>query len=120
MIIINKRHFYTEMDGFYGVYWQCKKESDCAIIGDDSEDYLAHTSVKWLHKLGLNVMTMSPAKKDYGDHNYPLKRIEKAIRWLKTSGNQKIGIVGASTIETLALTAASYFEDITLTNCNVQ
>lgn len=67
------------------------------MIGDDSEDYLACTSVKWLHKLGLNVMTMSPAKKDYGDHNYPLERIEKAIRWLKTSGNQKTGIVGAST-----------------------
>ena len=117
---MNKRHFYTEMDGFYGVYWQCKKESDCAMIGDDSEDYLARTSVKQLHKFGLNVMTMSPAKKDYGDHNYPLERIKKAIRWLKTSGNQKIGIIGASTTGTLALTAASYFEDITLTNCNVQ
>lgn len=34
-----------------------------AMIGDDSQDYLARTSVKWLHKLGLNVMTMSPAKK---------------------------------------------------------
>lgn len=34
-----------------------------AIIGDDSQDYLARTSEKWLHKLGLNVMTMSPAKK---------------------------------------------------------
>lgn len=96
---MNKRHFYTEMDGFYGVYWQCKKESDCAMIGDDSEDYLARTSVKWLHKLGLNVMTMSPAKKDCGHHNYPLESIEKAIRWLKTSGNQKIGIVGASTTQ---------------------
>ena len=115
---MNKRHFYTEMDGFYGVYWQCKKESDCAMIamiGDDSEDYLARTSVKWLHKLGLNVMTMSPAKKDYGHHNYPLERIEKAIRWLKSFGNKKIGIVGASTTGTLALTAASYFKDITLT-----
>ena len=33
------------------------------MIGDDAEDYLARTSVKWLHKLGLNVMTMSSAKK---------------------------------------------------------
>ena len=65
--------------------------------------------------LGVNVMTMSPAKKDYGHHNYPLERIEKAISWLKIHGNQKIGIVGASTTGTLALTAASYFEDITLT-----
>ena len=86
-----------------------------AMIGDDSEDYLARTSVKWLHKLGVNVMTMSPAKKDYGHHNYPLERIEKAISWLKTHGNRKIGIVGASTTGTLALTAASYFEDLTLT-----
>ena len=60
-------------------------------------------------------MTMSPAKKDYGHHNYPLERIEKAIDWLKSHVNQKIGIVGASTTGTLALTAASYFKDLTLT-----
>ena len=52
-------------------------------------------------------MTMSLAKKDYGHHNYPLERIEKAINWLKAHGDQKIGIVGASTTGTLALTAAS-------------
>ena len=115
---MQKKHFEVETDGFYGAYWKCKTDSDCAMIamiGDDSEDYLARTSVKWLHKLGVNVMTMSPAKKDYGHHNYPLERIEKAISWLKTHGNQKIGIVGASTTGTLALTAASYFEDLTLT-----
>ena len=115
---MKKRHFDVETDGFYGAYWKCKTDSDCAMIamiGDDSEDYLARTSVKWLHKLGVNVMTMSPGKKDYGHHNYPLERIEKAINWLKAHGNQKIGIVGASTTGTLALTAASYFEDITLT-----
>lgn len=115
---MRKRHFDVETDGFYGAYWKCKTGSDCAMIamiGDDPEDYLARTSVKWLHKLGVNVMTMSPAKKDYGHHNYPLERIEKAISWLKIHGNQKIGIVGASTTGTLALTAASYFKDITLT-----
>ena len=115
---MKKRHFDVGTDGFYGAYWKCKSDSDCAMIamiGDDSEDYLARTSVKWLHKLGVNVMTMSPAKKDYGHHNYPLERIEKAINWLKMNSNQKIGIVGASTTGTLALTAASYFEDITLT-----
>ena len=115
---MKKKHFDVGTDGFYAAYWKCKSDSDCAMIamiGDDSEDYLARTSVKWLHKLGVNVMTMSPGKKDYGHHNYPLERIEKAISWLKANGNQKIGIVGASTTGTLALTAASYFEDITLT-----
>ena len=63
---MKKRHFDVESDGFYGAYWKCKTGSDCAMIamiGDDPEDYLARTSVKWLHKFGVNVMTMSPRKK---------------------------------------------------------
>ncbi len=60
------------------------------MIGDDSEGYLARTSVKWLHKLGLNVMTMSPAKKDYGNHNFlhfpaPSLRGHKYITKLKST-----------------------------------
>ena len=45
-----KRHFDVKSDGFYGAYWKCKTGSDCAMIamiGDDPEDYLARTSVKW-------------------------------------------------------------------------
>ena len=41
--------------------------------------------------------------------------LEKAILWLKRHGVKKIGIAGASTTGTLALTAASFFSDITLT-----
>ena len=44
MIQMKKRHFDVETDGFYGAYWKCKSDSDCAMIamiGDDSEDYLA-------------------------------------------------------------------------------
>lgn len=111
-------HFDTESDGFYGAYWQCKDNSNCAIIamlGDDPEDYMARSAVKWLNKFGVNVMTMSPGKKDYGHHNYPLERIEKAVSWLNLHGNQKIGIAGASTTGTLALVAASMFSNISLT-----
>ncbi len=63
---------------------------------------MARSAVKWLLRLGVNVLTMSPGKKDYGHHNYPLERIEKAITWLKSHGNAKIGIAGASTTGTLA------------------
>ena len=115
---MEKIHFDPDKDGFYGAYWKCPTPTDCAIIamiGDDPEDYLAKTMVKWLHELDLNVMSMSPAKKDYGHHNYLLERIENAIKKLKSFGNKKISIVGASTTGTLALTAASYFHDITLT-----
>lgn len=111
-------HFDIETDGFYGAYWRCKDESDEAIIlmiGDDPEEHMAKSGVKWLIERGVNVLTMSPAKKDYGHHNYPLERIEAAITWLKNQNINKIGIVGASTTGTLALTAASFFNEITLT-----
>ena len=111
-------HFDVESDGFYGAYWACEDGSDCTVIamlGDDPEDYMARSAVKWLIRLGVNVLTMSPGKKDYGHHNYPLERIEKAMAWLKLHGNEKIGIAGASTTGTLALTAASIFSDISLT-----
>ena len=112
-------HSDVESDGFYGAYWACKDESDCTVIAPCSatplEDYMARSAVKWLLRLGVNILTMSPAKKDYGHHNYPLERIEKAIAYLKSHGNAKIGIAGASTTGTLALTAASLFDDISLT-----
>ncbi len=111
-------HFDVQSDGFYGAYWQCGNETNCAIIamlGDDPEDHMAKSAVKWMHKLGVNVLTMSPGKKNYSHHNYPLERVETAVQWLKNHGNDKIGIAGASTTGTLALTAASFFSDITLT-----
>ena len=111
-------HFDVEPDGFYGAYWSCPAGASCAIIampGDDPEDYMARSAAKWLLKKGVNVLTMSPGKKDYGHHNYPLERIETAIAWLKSHGNRNFGIAGASTTGTLALTAASYFPDLTLT-----
>ena len=111
-------HFDVETAGFYGAYWACAGGSDCAVIamiGDDPEDRLARSAVKWLCGRGVNVLTMSPAKKDYGHHNYPLERMEAAISWLKANGNKKIGIAGASTTGTLALTAAAMFPEITLT-----
>ncbi len=111
-------HFDVEPDGFYGAYWQSKTQTNMAIIamlGDAPEDYMAKSCVKWLIKKGVNVLTMSPGKKNYSHHNYPLERIESAIKWLKSHGNDKIGIAGASTTGTLALTTASYFPEITLT-----
>ena len=105
------QHFDVGTAGFYGAYWACAGGSDCAVvamIGDDPEDRLARSAVKWLCGRGINVLTMSPAKKDYGHHNYPLERVETAISWLKANGNHKIGIAGASTTGTLALTATSF------------
>lgn len=115
---MEKLFFDTEKDGFYGIYYINPKESYCAMIGmfgDDPNDYMAKCGAKWLHKNGVNVLCMSPSKKDYSHVNYPLERIETAIQWLKNNGNKKIGIVGMSTTGMDALVAASFFSDITLT-----
>jgi hypothetical protein len=62
------------------------KGSDCTVIGlfgDDPNDFMAKCGVKWLHKNGVNALCMSPGKKNYSHVNYPMERIETAIRWLQ-------------------------------------
>ena len=115
---MKKLFFETEKDGFYGTYYENPKRADCVVIGlfgDDPNDFMAKCGAKWLHKNGVNVLCMSPGKKNYSHVNYPLERIETAIKWLKDNGNRKIGIMGMSTAGTDAIVAASFFPDITLT-----
>lgn len=115
---MKKRYFSPDRDGFYGVYYPLQQPTNKAMIvmlGDSSDDRMAVSGAKWMHKQSCNVLAMSPDKQDYGHHNYPLERFEKAITFLKSQGNEKIGIAGASTTGMMALAAASYFPDITLT-----
>ncbi len=107
-----------ETERFYGCYWPVEgaKAAIIGMYGDDTEDFMAKSAVKWLQKtFHINVLTMSPDKKDYGHHNYPLERLEEAVKFLKEKGNEKIAISGASTTGMLSLIAASYIPDITLT-----
>lgn len=109
---MKKQFFETETDGFYATYYENPVSADCAIIGlfgDDPNDYMAKCGAKWLHRNGVNVLCVSPGKKNYSHVNYPLERIESAIRWLKAHGNRKIGIMGMSTTAMVALAAASHF-----------
>ncbi len=116
---MNKTVFRAETDGFHGAWYPCadgSRKGIIAMIGDSSEDRMVVSAVKWLHRLGVHVMAMSPDEKDYGHHNYPLERFGKAIAYMKEQGCEKIGIVGGSTTGMLALIAASYYpEDISLT-----
>ncbi len=115
---MKKRYFTPEKDGFYGVWYPHPWDTDKAVIlmlGDSSDDRMAVCGVKWVQSLGLNALAMSPAEKDYGHHNYPLERFGRAVAFLKSQGCRRIGILGASTTGMLALIAASYYPDITLT-----
>lgn len=115
---MKKQFFSNEKDGFYGTYYENPKGANCAMIGlfgDDPNDFMAKCGAKWLHKNVVNVMCMSPDVKNYSHVNFPLERIETAIKWLKSHGNKKIGIMGMSTAGMDSLVAASYSPDITLT-----
>lgn len=115
---MKKQFFSNEKDGFYGTYYENPKDANCAMIGlfgDDPNDFMAKCGAKWLHKNGVNVMCMSPDVKNYSHVNFPLERIKTAIKWLKSHGNKKIGIMGMSTAGMDSLVASSYFPDITLT-----
>ncbi len=106
--------------GFYGCYWPCEKNKSkhaiIAMLGDDCEDHIAKAGARWLQKkFGVDVITLSPAHKDYGHHNLPVERIGAAIEYLKSKGNTKFGIAGASTTGMYALIAASFYPEITLT-----
>ena len=112
------QEFTVEKDGFIGAWYGGPADSEKAIIlmiGDSSTDHMAKCGAGWLVRNGCHALTMSAGKKDYGHHNYPLERFGKAISFLKSKGIEKIGIAGASTTGMLALIAASYYPDITLT-----
>ena len=115
---MKKKVFSPEQDGFCGAWYPDPNGSNCAMIlmlGDSSTDRMAASGAKWIHRQGCNALAMSPDKKDYGHHNYPLERFEKAIEFLRSQDCSKIGIVGASTTGMLALVAASYYPEISLT-----
>ena len=116
---MNKQIFTPERDGFCGAWYPApKQQTDRAVIlmlGDSSEDRMATVGAKWLHRQGCHALAMSADKKDYGHHNYPLERFGKAIEFLKSQGCGKIGIIGASTTGMLAIVAASYYPEISLT-----
>ena len=104
--------------GFYGVYYPCPVLSHKGMIlmlGDSSDDLLVKTGVRFLHALGCHVLAMSAGEKTYAYHSYPLERIEKAIGFLKSVSCTKTGIIGASTTAMIALTAASYLPELTMT-----
>ncbi len=113
-----RRIFTQENDGFIGAYYGGPADSKKAIIlmlGDSSTDRMARCGAGWLIARGCHALAMSAGRKDYGHHNYPLERFGKAIAFLKSRGMEKIGIAGASTTGMLALVAASFYPEITLT-----
>ncbi len=115
---MKKQVFRIESDGFNGAWYPAPVQNNRGLIimlGDSSEDRMAKSGAKWLNLQGIHVMAMSPDKKDYGHHNYPLERFGKAIAFMKAQGCEKLGVVGASTTGMMALLAAAYYPELSLT-----
>ena len=115
---MKREYFYTEKDGFYGAYFGNPKPCSKGVIlmlGDRIDDLMVKMGVKWLHRNGCNVMTMASDTKDYAYHDYPIESYEKAIAVLKDKGKVKFGVIGASTTAMMALAAASFIPELTLT-----
>ena len=115
---MKRQVFRIESDGYNGAWYPAPAESKRGFIlmlGDSAEDRMARIGAKWLNQQGIHVMAMSPDKRDYGHHNYPLERFGKAIKFMKAQGCEKIGVVGASTTGMMALLAASYYSELSLT-----
>ena len=115
---MKRQVFRIESDGYNGAWYPAPAESKRGFIlmlGDSAEDRMARIGAKWLNQQGIHVMAMSPDKRDYGHHNYPLERFGKAIKFIKAQGCEMIGVVGASTTGMMALLAASYYSELSLT-----
>lgn len=115
---MKREYFSIEKNGFYGAYFQNSKACSRAVIlmlGDKIDDMMVKMGAKWFHRQDCNVLTMAPETNDYAFHNYKIEYFEKAIAFLKSRGNEKIGICGASTTGMAALAAASLIPDISLT-----
>ena len=115
---MKKQVFRVDSDGFNGAWYPTQAQSKKGFIlmlGDSSEDRMAKTGAKWLNQQGICVMAMSPDKKDYGHHSYPLERFGKAIAFMKAQDCEKLGVVGASTTGMMALLAASCYPELSLT-----
>lgn len=105
-------------NGFYGKLYNKVNVNEPAVIvvsDDDVDGMVSKICCKWIVENNINALAVSPEKGSKGCHSFPMEQIENAVTLLKKKGCSKIGIMGASASAMIALTAASYFHDISLT-----
>ena len=115
---MKRQVFRVDSDGFNGAWYPADGGSDRGMIlmlGDSSEDRMASCAAKWLNRQGIHAMAMSPEKKDYGHHSYPLERFAKALAFMRARSCRAFGVVGASTTGMMALLVGALYPEISLT-----
>lgn len=110
-----------ERDNFTWTYYECPNPTNKAIIlslgGYSDKRPIFKAAAQYLTEIGTNVVTFLPvqgSEKYSGWKNFPIERAEDIVAWLRTEGNEKIGVAGASTTSAVSLTLASRIPDISI------
>ena len=108
----------VKKDGFCGLFSPIKDNNGAVVIvleDGHPNSYIVKKAMKWLNKSGLSAMGIGPEKYMKGVHNWPLENIENAVRFLKSQGYDRFGVIGSSFGSNMALSAAARIPEITLT-----
>ena len=104
------RHFTVEKDGFCGLFSPIAENRNAAVIileDGPPDSYLVKAALKWLNRSGVSAMGVGPEKSMKGVHNWPLENIETAVRFLRSQGYDRVGVIGSSFGSNMALSAAA-------------
>lgn len=108
----------VKKEGFEGILYCGNGRKDKAVIvmsGSNGGMLLTKIESEFYNRNGIPALALALFKTKQTQKNLdkvPVEYVEKAVRWLKRQGYQKIAIDGTSKGSELALLAASMFPDI--------
>ena len=109
----------VEKEGFEGILFPGNGSKDKIVIvmsGSNGGMSISKNEAKFYHRNGIAAMALALFRTKQTPKqlvSVPVEFVEKAIRYLKEMGYQKIGIDGASKGSEMALVAGSMFDELT-------
>lgn len=113
-------HTEFSKDGFEGWFYPAEGSDRCIILllGSKGNDAANKALARWVNKSGCAALGFGkwqdPEESD-GISEWPLERFGKALDWLKAEGITKFGVMGVSMGGNMALLAASFYSEFSLT-----
>ena len=105
-------------EGFEGILFGGNGQKDKVVIvmsGSNGGMRLTRTEAEFYHRNGVPALALGLFKTKQTQKDLdrvPVEYVERAVKWLKNQGYQKIAIDGTSKGSEMALIAASMFSDI--------
>ena len=108
----------VQTEGFEGILYPGNGRKDKVLIvmsGSNGGMSLTRQAAEFYHSKGFPALALALFKTKQTPQalsRVPVEYVERAIRWLKAQGYEKIGIDGTSKGSEMALVAASLFSEI--------